>query len=225
MPDYSILSQSPVFKGLKPEAIEELLTTAVFRIRRFQKNELVVSKGDPVKNLYIIHKGSVSGEMLDYSGKMLKIEDIEAPYPLATAFLFGRNNTFPVSVTANSDIEVLVIPTSEFLKLMQKEQQILVNYLNAISSRAQFLSDKLQLLSFRNIRSKVAYFLLKSAAPGEQVVEIRQTQKQLADLFGVTRPSLARVLSEMQQENIIRMERKSIRLLNRQLLNSLLHHD
>lgn len=225
MPDYSILSQSPVFKGLPPEAIERLLAGAVFQIRRFQKNELVVSKGEPVKNLCIIHSGSVSGEMLDYSGKVLKIEDIEAPNPLATAFLFGKSNVFPVSVTANTEVEILVIPTSEFLTMMQKDRQVLVNFLNVISSRAQFLSDKLHLLSFRNIRSKLAHFLLKTAPSGEQVVEVRQTQKQLADLFGVTRPSLARVLSEMHHENIIRLEKKSIRILNRQLLIQLLHQD
>lgn len=225
MPDFSILSQSPVFKGLKPENIENLLLNTIFQVKRFQKNELIVSKGEPVKNLFIIHKGCVSGEMLDYSGKMLKVEDIEAPNPLATAFLFGNNNLFPVSVTANSEVEILAIPTSEFLKMMQKEQKVLINYLNVISSRAQFLSDKLQLLSFRNIRSKVAFYLLKRAAPGLQIVEMPKNQKQLADLFGVTRPSLARVLSEMQKENIIRLEKKSIRILNRQLLNSLLHHD
>ena len=100
MPDFSILSQSPVFKGLKPENIENLLLNTIFQVKRFQKNELIVSKGEPVKNLFIIHKGCVSGEMLDYSGKMLKVEDIEAPNPLATAFLFGNNNLFPVSVTA-----------------------------------------------------------------------------------------------------------------------------
>jgi hypothetical protein len=32
----------------------------------------------------------VKGEMTDYNGKTIKIEDIEAPRPLAVAFLFGK---------------------------------------------------------------------------------------------------------------------------------------
>ena len=51
--------------------------------------------GDPVANLLIVLSGSVRGEMIDYSGKTVKIEDIEAPKPLAAAFLFGKENRFP----------------------------------------------------------------------------------------------------------------------------------
>ena len=160
--------------------------------------------------------------MIDYSGKTVKIEDIEAPRPLAAAFLFGKENKFPVTVTANKKAELLAIPVVEFLKLLQLNTRLLRNYLNSISTRAQFLSQKLNFLSFKTIKEKVAHFLLQQAGDLYHSFELKNTQQQLAELFGVTRPSLARVLGDMQNENLIKIEKKTVTLLDKERLNSLL---
>ena len=101
---------------------------------------------------------------------------------------------------------------------------LLLNYLNSISTRAQFLSQKLQFLSFKTIKEKVAHFFLQKADDKFHSFELSNTQQQLADLFGVTRPSLARVISEMQQEGLIKIEKKTVTLLNKNGLNILLRN-
>ena len=162
--------------------------------------------------------------MIDYSGKTIKIEDVEAPKPLASAFLFGRENKFPVTVTAHVDVKILSIPVSEFLKVLQMNTQVLKNYLNSISTRTQFLSQKLHFLSFKTIREKVTHFLLTQAGDKFHSIELKNTQQQLADLFGVTRPSLARVFGEMQKEGLIKIEKKTVTLLDKNKLNTILRN-
>lgn len=222
MEDYSILCRCPVFRGLSEDEILDLLHLIHYQSRRYQKDEVVVLAGDEVKNLLIILEGSVRGEMIDYSGKTVKIEDIEAPQPLASAFLFGKENKFPVTVTSNSKAKILAIPVPEFLKLLQVNSVILRNYLNSISTRAQFLSQKLNFLSFKTIKQKVAHFLLKEAGDHLHSFELKNTQEQLAGLFGVTRPALARVLGEMQSDGLIKIEKKTVTLLDKAKLNELL---
>lgn len=221
MIDYELLSQCPVFKGITKDESEKLLGEIHYKVKTFKKGELIAIAGEPAVNLYIILHGSVRGEMIDESGRTLKIEDIEAPRPLATAFLFGKDNRFPVTVTANNDVKILVIPVPEFLKLLQRNTGILINYLNSISSRSQFLSGKLQFLNFKTIREKVAYYLLQNTGDRFHSMEMKSTQQQLAELFGVTRPSLGRVLSEMQHEKLIIIEKKTVTILNRQKLNDI----
>lgn len=51
--------------------------------------------------------------MIDYSGRLIKVEDIAAPRALAPLFLFGEENRFPVEVTANEPTEVIEIPQSQ----------------------------------------------------------------------------------------------------------------
>jgi len=222
MMNYQLLTQCPIFRGITENEAELLFKKIHFQIKSYSKDEIVVVAGEPVLNLNIILSGSVRGEMIEYSGKTIKIEDVEAPKPLATAFLFGQENKFPVTVTANNDAKILTIAVSEFLKLLQMNTQILKNYLNSISSRAQFLSQKLQFLSFKTIRGKVAHFLLQQAGDKFHSVELKNTQQQLADLFGVTRPSLARIFGEMQKEGLIRISNKTVTLLDKIALNELI---
>lgn len=222
--NYKLLTQCPVFKGIPEEESKILLNAIHYQVKNYQKGEMLAIQGEPVSNLVIILLGSVKGEMIDYSGKTIKIEDIEAPRTLATAFLFGKENRFPVTVTANNDVKILAIPVPEFLKLLQRNTRILVNYLNSISSRSQFLSQKLHFLNFKTIREKVAHFLLQQTGEKLHSFELKATQQQLSELFGVTRPSLARVLSEMQREKLFIIERKTVTLLNRQKLNEILRN-
>lgn len=224
MINYSLLSQCPVFRGLSEGESKRLLDEIHYQIKSYQKDEIVVLAGDEVKNLLIILSGSVRGEMIDYSGKTVKIEDIEAPKPLAAAFLFGKENRYPVTVTANNETRILAVPVPEFLKILQLNTTLLRNYLNSISSRAQFLSQKLHFLSFKTIKEKVAHFLLKEAGERFHSFELKNTQQQLADLFGVTRPSLARVLGDMQANELIKIERKTVTLLDKEALNQLLRN-
>ncbi|MDX8337707.1 Crp/Fnr family transcriptional regulator [Draconibacterium sp. IB214405] len=222
MKDYSLIAKSPLFRGIPEEECKALFSKIHYQVRKFGKDEIVVQGGEEVKSLLIVVSGSVRGEMIDYSGKTVKIEDIEAPRPLAAAFLFGKENKFPVTVTANNKAELLAIPVAEFLKLLQLNTNLLRNYLNSISTRAQFLSQKLHFLSFKTIKEKVAHFLLQQAGDRFHSFELKNTQQQLAELFGVTRPSLARVLGEMQSENLIKIEKKTVTLLDKQGLNNLL---
>ena len=222
MIDYSILVKSPLFYGIPDEECRALFSKIHYQVRKFEKDAIVVQGGEEVTNLFVVLSGSVRGEMIDYSGKTVKIEDIEAPRPLAAAFLFGKENKFPVTVTANKKAELLAIPVVEFLKLLQMNTRLLRNYLNSISTRAQFLSQKLHFLSFKTIKEKVAHFLLQQAGDRFHSFELKNTQQQLAEMFGVTRPSLARVLGEMQNENLIKIEKKTVTLLDKEGLNSLL---
>ncbi|RIH65682.1 Crp/Fnr family transcriptional regulator [Mariniphaga sediminis] len=221
---YKLLERCPLFKGISEDEAQKLLALIHFQVKNYEKNEIVAIAGETVKNLYIILSGSVKGEMIDYSGKTIKIEDVEAPRPIASAFLFGKENHFPVTVTANNEVKILSIPVSEFLKLLQKNMQILKNYLNIISSRSQFLSQKLHFLSFKTIRGKMAHFLLQHAGDKLHSVELKSSQQQMAELFGVTRPSLARVLGEMQREKLISIEKRTVTLLDKQKLNEILQH-
>ena len=217
-----ILCQSPIFRGISPEALERLFQQIHYQVKSYPKGDMVVNSGEICDRLLIIQEGSVKAEMTDYSGKTIKIEDMTAPWPLATAFLFGRENRFPVTVSATSDCQLVSIPKDEFVKLLQMNALILNNYLNTISTRAQFLSQKLKFLSFKTIKQKIAHYLLELAGDRLQTVEIAQSQGQLAEMFGVTRPSLARTLGEMCQEGLIETDRRYIKILDKNRMNQLL---
>lgn len=216
------LSQSPVFRGISPFEMEGLLNDAQYQIKKYSKGDMVAFREDRCENLMIVLKGSVKGEMLDPSGKSIKIEDIMAPYPIASAFLFGQRNQFPVNVTANEEVEIFYLSKDSVIDLFQKNKVFLTNYLNSISNRSQFLANKLMFLNFKTIKGKLANYILKLAAPDKNEIILPKSQAEMANFFGVTRPSFARSLKEMEQEGLITTNRREIKILNRAQLIKLL---
>ena len=169
-------------------------------------------------------QGSVKGEMVDFAGKVIKIEDIVPPRPLAPAFLFGNQNRYPVNITASDAVRILSIPVDEFLKMMQTNEGVLRSFVNNVSSRGQFLSNKIKFLSFTSIKGKLAQYLLDLAGrTGTDRVTMPLSQVQLSELFGVARPSVGRAISEMNHDGIIRTDGKMVELLDKPKLSRLLN--
>jgi CRP-like cAMP-binding protein len=219
--DYNQLSGSPLFKGVSDSDIEAILSAVPFRIRKFKMGNLISQSGEAVSSLMIVTSGTVKGEMVDDAGRVIKIEDIPAPGALATAFIFGKANKFPVNVIAISEGEILSIEKPDFLKLLMRNDIILVNFLNMISNRSQFLSEKIKFLSFKTIKGKLAQFILQKAEGGKSTVSLEMTQNDLADFFGVARPSVSRAISELEREGFIEAAGKNIRILNKEGLSAL----
>jgi CRP-like cAMP-binding protein len=205
----------PILRGVDPEILLELFGKLQFQIKSFGKDDVLAVQGDEVNRLMILLDGSARGEMTDFSGHIIKIEDVPAPKPLAGAFLFGNENRFPVDVLANEPVKVLIIYRGEFLKLLRMNETIQMNYLNLVGSKAQFLSKKIKFLSFKTIKGKIAHYLigLKQDAAGK--IQIPSSQQELADLFGVARPSVARALGELEQEGLISARNRTVMILDK----------
>lgn len=217
-----ILLANPLFRGTSPDELSRNFEGVAFQIKSYKKGEILAFQGDVCNRLIILLKGSVRGEMIDYSGKLIKIEDIYAPRALAPLFLFGTENKYPVEVTANEEVEALSLPKESVLVLFQRNKLFLENYLNTSANYAKTLSDKLFFLSFKSIKQKLASYILRlSATAGDKLIMDR-SQQELADYFGVSRPSLARELAHMQEDGLIAVERKHISILNKEKLKELI---
>lgn len=213
------LTNNPLFRGITPERLSADLEAISFHARSYKKGEILARQGDVCNRLVILTKGSVRGEMIDYSGRLVKVEDIASPRALAPLFLFGEENRFPVEVTANEPTEVIELPKSSVLNLFRKNEQFLENYMNLSANYARTLSDKLFFMSFKTIRQKLASYLLRLHKQQQQLhITLDRSQQELSDYFGVSRPSLARELAHMQEDGLLIAERKHITILQKESL-------
>lgn len=206
-----LLKDCTLFRGMSQKEISVLLSGHMGRIKKYAKGTLIAQSGDEVSSLQILLQGSVKGEMIDFTGKVIKIEDIVPPRPLAPAFLFGSRNSYPVNITSAEDTMILAFPREFFLQMLQESEGLLVNFMDIISSRGQFLSNKIKFLSFTTIKGKLAeYFLDLSRQTGSKSFVFPHSQSQLSELFGVARPSIGRAIGELNSEGIIRTEGKRV---------------
>jgi CRP-like cAMP-binding protein len=211
---FPVLGKSPLFKGLVDTEIESLINSVNYRVRFYPAGSVAALAGEEIASVMIVLSGSMKGEMTDLAGRTIKIEDVSPPQALASAFIFGAGAQYPVNVIANIDSELLIIGKADYLTLMANDRRILSNYLTVVCTKALFLSGKLRFLSFHTIKGKYAHYLssLPGAASGR--VQIDRTQQELSEFFGVTRPSLARAIGEMEKDGLISVERREVRILD-----------
>lgn len=193
-----------------------------YSIKPYRKNEIMFRQGSICDALYILTSGSVKTEMITETGNIMGIELIKAFRPLAPAFLFSDNNRFPVDVTALEDCEILRIPKEEVMRLMAIQPDFMQQFLKHNANRAEFLANRLQLLSIKTIKGRIAHFLLEQMAEYGKTFTINRNRTELAEFFGVARPSLARSLSEMVEDNIIKLNKKQFTVIDERKLKDLL---
>lgn len=221
--DISVLSKLSLFHSVPLKELERVLTSVPVQEEHFKKNEVLAMQDEPVNRLIILLTGSVKAEMSDPAGRIVKVEDIEAPNPLAILFLFGENNRFPVQATAREDVSALIIPRQSILKMLQMHEILLRNYLDISANFASRLSNKLHFMSFRTIRQKLALYLINlSKEQHSDRVILDKPKSIIADFFGVSRPSLEREISKMQTDGLIFSERREITILHKEQLVQLI---
>lgn len=191
----------PLF-GKIPEDKQEAFFVSLNGVtKRYKKGEVVARQGNMIDSLYLLMKGSVKTEMITESGGLLSVETMVAPSPLAPAFLFAENNRFPVDVVALEACEIVLIPKERVMRELATNSFFLKSFMAINANRTQFLSERLQLLSIKTIKGKLAYYIQQRVQAG--CFRLDRNQTELAEYFGVARPSLSRSFSEMVEEGAI----------------------
>ena len=209
-----ILKETVVFNGIDEKTIKNILEKTKYEIKKYSSDESIAFRGDEVRGLYIILKGTLTTEMLTEEGNVIKIEELVPSDIIASAFVFGKKNSFPVDLNAKDKAEILFIERKEFLKILFSEEKILENFLNEVSNKTQLLTSKIW-NSFNNktIKKKFCDYVKKNQKNNLFSIE---NLGALAEFFGVERPSLSRVLSELvKDEKLERIGRNKYKILDK----------
>ena len=215
MIDLAKLIEFKIFKGLNQNNLIFLFNSIDYQIRKVYKNDVVFFRDEEVDGLYIILDGLLSAEMLKNTGEIQKIENLSQGDIIASAFIFGKNNNLPVDLIALNDGEILHINRENLLKIFNLNENVLINFLNEICDKTQFLSNKVwKTFNNKTIREKMLNYIFENNENNKVV--FRHSIKELSELFGVSRPSLSRVIGEFVEEEILVRDGKNKFILNKE---------
>jgi CRP-like cAMP-binding protein len=213
-------SVSSLCRGMDILALKELMKGVPCRIISKPKGTMVLAAGSRYNELHLLLEGSVQAVMEHETGKSVLIETIEAPDPIAPAILFAPRQVLPVTVFAESDCRILVLPLETILDLCQKDRQFLINFLTEIGGKLSLFAEKFKLLEFSSLRKRIAVFLSHRLEGTAYTLPF--PKEKLAEYLSVARPSLSRELSEMASEGILKIEGRTITVLDQKRFHSLI---
>ena len=203
-----------LFDGMTRPDINQLISSVIYQKKKFNKGNIIVSTGTEIINLRAILKGSVHTEMLGENDKIINIAKINAGEIIAISFLFGDSKCIPVDVIADEDTEILIFPKDSIKTMIKKNELFSINFITQISNQTLFLSQKIRLLNLSSLREKIFFYIQQQQRKqNSDWVKLNKTQQQMAENFGVARPSFARVLKEMTESGIISFDQdKKVRI-------------
>lgn len=208
-----ILERTSIFGPLSRERIREILDTHAFSTSTYDPGQLVAMRGDHYEELLVILTGEMQAELHDVEGHTLTVETLVAPQIVASAVYFSSARLLPVSLIAKTPVSLLRIPRPAVLALLRENEEALQSLLTDMGDRLQFLAQRLRMNQFGSIRQKLAIYLLDLVeSTGETAFRAPNTRQELADLFGVARPSVSRVISELEEEGLISSSGREFRV-------------
>ena len=212
--DLSIfLTKVSLFQGLTIEEISECLEKINFKIEKYKKNETVFFRGDTLEKVIIIIKGSTYGEMQKFNGDTIVIGEMKAGEVLASAFLFGENNIFPVDLITLENSKLLFFDKEKYLDAIYSDKRLLLNFITEISNKSQLLSKRIW-FNFTNktIEEKILSYIKENIKNGK--IKFLPSVSALAKRFEVTRPALSREISNLCKKNILMKSENNAYLVN-----------
>ncbi|MCD7973793.1 MAG: Crp/Fnr family transcriptional regulator [Candidatus Azobacteroides sp.] len=221
---YDIILSLPLFQGIERLKLIHLLEKVTLKFDKYQRGDLIIQKGKECNELVFLLDGSILCETFDKTEKFSIYEHITGETVLFPSFLFGKHTQSPSSVTALDNVSTLSISKQQVLYLMKNEDIFLLNFLNIVSNKAQSAFDKTISLAGADLKKNFAFFVLSLTHKGSTNIHIKSTQQDLADFFGVARPSLLKVINELKEEGIIEYKRKELSILNMDKLHDMLYN-
>ena len=199
---YNTIIKINLFKGFNINEIENLLKKIRFQIKSYKKNESIFFRGDPIKHIIILLEGTSKGEMHKFNGDTIIIDYMKPNQIIASAFIFGDIQTFPVDLVSMESSKFLFLDKKDFLEVMLDNKRLLTNFIDEISNKGQLLSQRIW-FNFINktINEKVLSYISENQKNG--IIMFKPNISELSKRFEVTRPSLSREISLLCNKGLL----------------------
>ena len=209
-----IFATGSVFSELPPESQEDLLK--ITREISLKKGEVVFQEGDPGVGFHFVLSWAVKIVKMNEEGKQ-HIIHILGPGELFGEVLLFNQGAYPATAIAQSDSLVGVVPNEKLEELVLRNNQLALLIIKALNRRLQVAQQKIRSLALTGAQAKVANTLLallyeRGQEETDQTwrLELDIPKQDLANLVGVTRETLARILSEWQKQKWIEWQGKTL---------------
>ena len=202
-----------LFNILCPHKIKKI--GEIHEFINYRRNQFIYMPDDSATHIYMVVKGKVRiGHYLEGGEEVLSAI-------LSTGEIFGelamagedRRKDF---AQAMEDTLICPLTIEELKMLMYENKELSFKILKLIGLRIMKLERKLELLVFKDARTRIIEFLKDAAAwkgkkiGFETLIQTSLTHKDIASLTGTSRQTVTTILNDMKEQNLINFNRKQI---------------
>ena len=205
------LASVPFLRGLPDSTLVEVARRCVERVH--MRGEVVFLEGDPPLGLLVVREGAVKIFKTGESGRE-QILEIEGPGRAVAELPLLDGRPYPASCAAVHDSVLLLVRSKDFQELLDRHPDLSRAVIASLAFRLRRMVMLVQELSLRDVRQRLMD-LFRELAKASGSFELDLSHQELAARIGTVREIVSRTLSRMAHEGAIRMEGRSLTIVDR----------
>lgn len=198
----------PIFSELSEDEIKHVI--ALIDEKVYNKGDLLVREGDLVETLTIINTGTTKGYRYNADGKeqILHFHG-QGDFFGEKSLLRPKKGNF--SIEALEGVHACSIDRQDFRALMIAYPHIGLKVMEALALRLERLEMSVETLGIGNAEDKVMAALKEfekkfgTPTPKGSLIRLPVSREGVANYIGLTRESVSKTLSQLQENGIIEM--------------------
>jgi CRP/FNR family transcriptional regulator len=208
-----LLANSLLFSGLPAEQLRQI--NNICTSKRYAKGEAIFFEGDPGIGFYMVASGKVKIFKMSFDGKEQILHIFGPGEPFGEVPVF-HGNPFPANAETLAESEILFFPRTEFVGLITANPSLALNMLAVLAMRLRRFATQIENLTLKEVPGRLASYLhyLMEEQQRQDKVVLDIPKGQLASLLGTSSETLSRIFSKMTEEGLIRVEGKTIFILD-----------
>lgn len=182
----------------------------------FKKDAFIYLPLEPSKNIYLIVEGRVKIGHYQEDGKEVVTAILTKGEIFGELAIAGEDYRRDFAQVMDQPTVVCPVSVQDLKDLMKDDRELSFRVLKLMGLRLMKLERKLELLVFKDARTRVIEFLKDAASwKGKKVgyetmIQTKLTHKDIAALTGTSRQTVTTILNELKEANIITFDRRRI---------------
>ncbi|MCM0648238.1 Crp/Fnr family transcriptional regulator [Clostridium swellfunianum] len=200
--------KAPIFSVLDNLQLSDVMS--MIQRRRYKKGQVIFFEGDVSDKFYIINMGKIKIYKYNKEGKE------QILYILSEGDFIGylsllKKGKVDFNAEALEDVSVCILTKDDFDKIVKKTPEISLRILENLHDRLVSLENLVQTLSTKDIETRIAALLrnfVKDFGREEEegtVIDLPLSREEMANYIGVTRETMSRKLTAMEEEGVIEL--------------------
>ena len=210
-----------LFKVFCPHKLKTYKNSHNFNI--YKKKDYIYFEEDSANKIYLIEKGKVKIGYYNENGDEIVKAILSKGEFFGEKAILGDNVRDEFAQSIDNSTSICPIGVNAMHDLMRDNQTFSFKVYKFIGFKFKKLERRLQLLLFKDAKTRLIEFLNELCIDygydcnetGDHIIKHPYTQKDIASLIGISRPTLNILLNELKDENYINFNRNEIRILQK----------
>ena len=217
------LRRGPLLRPLDREQLERVARHALRLLLR--DDEALFQQGDKAERFYLVLKGQIKLYRLSPDGNEKVIEIVTPGNTFAEALMFLNRPHYPVGATAIGHAELISIDAADFVSMLRESVETCFLIMGDMSRRLRGLIGEIDNLSLHSAGCRVADYLLRRAEQEGDVFDLGVPKLVIASRLTVKPETFSRIIRELSDRNLIRVQARRIEVLDRAALSAAAERD